>query len=320
VVSAANPATTHPGVVELLRGLDVAVYTGGDLEDRHLQALEHEPTLIVDSGFELCAAAARAGLPVRGAVEMSRSGIRRLREGAGVPFPVINVNDGRLKNAVENRHGVPEAIWQAVTQLTGLHLAGREVVVIGYGPVGKGIATHARALGMCVDVIEADPIRRLYAHYDGFRTPSQADAVRRARFVVTATGVGRVLTLDQLADARDGVILLNAGHGGDEIEVQAIRRAAATEDQVGPRVIRYTMDDGRRITILADGQPLNLVLNAGSPETVLLHFAVLGMALEWLGTQTRDGAGLPPGEHVVLEALERDASRLALEAHDAAGR
>jgi adenosylhomocysteinase len=315
VACAANPATTDLGVVSLLRNQGIEVYTGGDLENRYQQVLAHRPELIVDVGFDLLhtlletPAAKRA--PVRGAVEITRSGITRLRQRPPLDFPVININDGRLKNAVENRHGVGEALWQAVGRLTGMHLSGRRVVVVGYGAVGRGIAAYARAAGMSAEVVERDPVRRLFAHYDGFPTPTLEDALSRAGIVVTATGGANVIAAQHLANARDGLVLINAGHGGDEIDVKGIRRAATRVDQVADHVVRYRLDGGPRVTLLGDGHPLNIVLNSGSPEPVLLHFAVIGLALERLTEEP-----LPPGEILVPESIEDRAALLALEALD----
>lgn len=311
VFSSCNPATTDPGTVELLRNHGLDVYTGGDLGDRHAQVLSHGPHLLVDVGFDLISALLdrhpeRVGA-VRGAIEVTRSGVTRLRERGGLPFPVVNINDGRLKDAVENRHGVGEAIWQAVARLTGMHLAGRRCVVVGYGPVGKGLALYGRAAGMAVEVVETDPVRRLFAHYDGFPTPSLADALPRAGILVTATGRPGVVGVDELAAARDGLVLVNAGHGGDEIDVRGIERASARRDHIADQVVRHKLESGPRVTVLGGGHPLNIVLNAGSPEPVLLHFAVLGLALEQLAR-----GGLPAGERPVDDAIEGAAARAAL--------
>lgn len=316
VVSAANPGTTDPGAVDLLRSHGIEVYTGGDMENRHLQVLDHKPDLLVDVGFELVGtlldrrpAQARQ---VRAAVEITRSGITALRRRAELPFPVVNINDGRLKDAVENRHGVGEGIWQAVARLTGMHLSGRRVLVIGYGPVGRGLAAYARAAGTSVEVIESDPIRRLFAHYDGFPTPSLAAGLSRATIVVTATGASKALTLEDLQHTRSDVVLVNAGHGGDEIDVRGIEHAAVRMDNVADQVVRYRLESGRRVTVLGGGHPLNIVLNAGSPEPVLLHFAVLGLTLEWLAGRP----DLPTGEVVVTDEIENRAALLALKALD----
>jgi adenosylhomocysteinase len=227
-----------------------------------------------------------------------------------LPFPVINLNDGRLKDAVENRHGVGEALWQAVAHLTGMHLAGRRVLIIGYGPTGKGIAAYARAAGTTVEVVELDPIRRLFAHYDGYPTPTLADGLTRASIVVTATGRPGSLSVEALGSARDGVVLVNAGHGGNEIDVAGIEDIAERKDNIGPQVQIWHLPKGPRLTLLGGGHPLNIVLNSGSPEPVLLHFALLGLTLEWLAS----GPELLDGETVVPESLERGAAEHALRA------
>jgi adenosylhomocysteinase len=318
IVSAANPGTTDPGTVDLLRNLGMSVYTGGDMENRHLQVLEHSPRILVDVGFDCVSTLLdhRKDLieNVKGAVEITRSGITRLREREDLPFPVININDGRLKNAVENRHGVGEAVWQAVSILTGMHLAGRRVAIIGYGPVGRGLAMHAKAAGMNVEVVERDKVRRLFAHYDGYPTPTLHNALERVSMAVTATGNPNVITVENLKGARDGLLLVNAGHGSDEIDMQSVKRAAERVDYVADQVVRYRLENGTRVTVLGDGHPLNIVLNSGSPEPVLLHYAVLGMALEWIST-----GDIQPGEVLVTDAIEQRAAQLALDALNLAG-
>ncbi|MCB9674634.1 MAG: hypothetical protein H6737_05915 [Alphaproteobacteria bacterium] len=315
VVSAANPGTTDPGAVALMRNLGVEVYTGGDMKDRHLQVLDHHPHVIGDVGFELVGTLLdkRSDLlpHVKAAVEITRSGIHRLRARKEHPaLPVVNINDGRLKDAVENRHGVGEGVWQAVARLTGMHLAGRRLVVVGYGPVGRGLAAYARAANMSVEVVESDPVRRLFAHYDGYPTNELREALHDAGIVVTATGAANALKVDDIRVAPSGVVLLNAGHGNDEIDVAALKDGAERVDNVADQVVRYRLEGGQRVTLLGDGSPLNIVTNSGSPEPVLLHFAVLGLTLEWIA---RFGE-LEPGEQIVPEEIETRAAILALEA------
>ena len=303
VLSAANPRTTDQASVDLLRNLGFKVYTGGDMEDRHLQTLEHEPNFVVDVGFELfetLLSNRRAAInAVRAGVEITRNGITRLRGRAGVPFPVVNINDGRLKDRVENRHGVGEALWQAVSMTTGMHLAGRRVLVVGYGPVGRGLANYARAAGMAVEVCEQDPVRRLFAHYDGYPTPDLRDGLQRARLLVTATGRREAVTVEDLTHARDGLVLVNAGHGGDEIDVDGIQRVATNRDHVAEEVWRYTFENGHAVTVLGEGHPLNIVLNSGSPEPRAPAFCCVGshpgMAL--LGSRPRPRRGCDASGH-----------------------
>lgn len=317
-ISAANTGTTDPGAVDLLRSAGAEVYTGGDLEDRHRQVLAHDPKLLLDLGFELSTAlldTPEAPASVRGVIETTRSGTTRLRQRRHLPFPVVNINEGQLKHAVESRHGVGEGIWHAVSRLTAMHLPGRRVAVIGYGPVGRGLAAYARAGGMSVEVVETEPIRRLFAHYDGFPTPSLSQALARARIIVTATGGSNVLDLERVAQARDGAVLVNAGRGGDEIDVDSIRSAAVRADNIADQVVRYRLESGKRIVVLGDGYPLNIVLSSGSPEPVLLHFAVAALTLEWLA----GGPDLTTGELVVPPHIEQEVAKLALTALDGSG-
>ncbi len=311
-VCGASNATTDHGVVALLRDSGLDVYTTGSREDYHLQVLDHEPDLVADVGANLIGTLvtrrADQARRLRGAVEVTKTGVTRMRA-LSVPFPVVNINDGRLKPAVENRHGVGEGLWHAVQSLTGMHLAGRRVGVVGYGPVGRGVAAYARSHGATVEVVEREPIRRLVAHYDGFPTPDLAACIERVAILVTCTGATGVIGVEDLRDARDGLVLVNAGHGNDEIAAPGLRAAAEAVEQVADHVVSIRIEDGPTVILLADGHPLNIVTNAGSPEPVLLHFAVLGLTLDWL-TQTE----LPPGETLVTEDIERDAAQLALQA------
>lgn len=309
VVSAANPATTDMGVVTYLRSLGVEVHSGGGVKDGVSATVAAEPLLFADVGFALGEALLHAGALPRAGVEITRSGITRLRAAGPVPFPIMNINDGQLKPAIENRRGVGEGLWPGFTAVTGMHLSGRQVAVLGYGPVGAGVASFARAAGASVEVVETDAPRRLIAHYDGFPTPSTTAALGRAQIVVTATGARHTLNALALSQLRDGAVVLSAGHGGDEIALDWLRTEAESIDNIGVRVVRYRLGDGRHITVLGEGNPLNIVLNSGSPEPVLLHFAVLGLALEWLA---RNGA--PAGELALPPGIEADAAQVALAA------
>jgi adenosylhomocysteinase len=316
VLCGASEATTDQGVVHLLRDNGVNVYTTGSREDYHLQVLAHEPSLVADVGADLIGTLVKRrpsqAAELKGAVEVTKSGVNRMRR-LDIPFPVININDGQLKPAIENRHGVGEGLWHSVQALTGMHLSGRRVCVIGYGPVGRGVAAYARAAGANVEIVEQDPVRRLIAHYDGFPAPSLLDCLSRTSIVVTATGASSVLKATDLQSAGRDFVLLNAGHGGDEIDIKGIKAAADGIDQVADLVVRYRLPGGSSCTVLADGHPLNIVTNAGSPEPVLLHFAVLGLTLEWLTTHS-----LTPGEHRIPQGIEKRAAEHAIQAlgHD----
>ena len=316
VVCAANVDTTDPGVVELLRAQGIEVVHGRDRDnhDRHLATIAHGPDLVADVGFELLGTLLTRApdhiANVKGAVEITRTGINRLRALRELPFGVVNINDSELKHNVENRHGVGEGLWPCLTDLTGMHLSGRRVLVVGYGPVGQGLASYARARGASVEVVEIDPIRRLVATYDGYPTPSAEEGLRRADIAVTVTGHRHAISVAQLRKVGSNLLLVNAGHGDDEIDVAGLAAAAVRGDQLGPQCVRYQLrDKGPWLTVLGGGNPLNIVFNAGSPEPVLLHFALLGLTLEWLARES-----LAPGEVLVPRGLQSEVATLALSA------
>jgi adenosylhomocysteinase len=313
VVSAADEATTDHAVVELLRELGIEVHTSGDVKDPHMAVLEHGPNLVADVGFNLVATlldrAPEQIEHIKAAVEITRSGITHLRARTDLPFGVVNINDGQLKHHVENRHGVGEALWGAVRQITGLHLAGRRVLVVGYGAVGQGLAAYAKAAGSVVEIVDITATRRLAAHYDGFPTPELEDALSRVEIAVTATGEPNAIPLSALKKAGREMVLVNAGHGGDEIDVEGLCAQAAEGVEVGPNCTRYRLENGPWLSLLGNGHPLNIVTNSGSPEPVLLHFAVLGLTLEWLASNT-----IPNGEVAVPPEIEELAATLALAA------
>lgn len=311
VVCAANEATTDPGVVELLRQQGIQVETGRDGNDRYRATLDAHPELIADVGYELISTLLeqrpKQASEVRAAVEITRTGINRLRQ-RPAPFGVMNINDGELKYNVENRHGVGEGLWPCVTNITGMHLSGRRVLVIGYGPTGQGVATYARAFGASVEVVEIDPIRQLVAQYDGFPTPDLAAGLERADIAVTVTGNKGALPLSALEAVDSDLVLVNAGHGRDEIDVTGLRGSAVEGDELGPHCVRFRLRaKGPWLSVLGDGNPLNIVLNAGSPEPVLLHFALLGRTLEHLA-----GERPSPGEHRVPRSLEAEVATAAI--------
>lgn len=307
VLAAANPATTDGAVVEYLRELGVEVHTGAGRSDAQTAVVAAKPDLVGDVGFALGEELLRASFsPPLGLVEITGTGIDRLRKRAAIPFPVLNINDGKLKTAIENRHGVGEGLWQAYTALTGQHLAGRRVRVIGYGRVGAGVAAYAKAGGAVVEVVDTDPVRQLIARFDG-HVPVEPDAVTRPHVVVTASGTAGALSVAHMAKLPEDAVVINAGHGPEEIDVAALADEATEVDHIGPRVVRYRHPAGGHIVVLGHGSPLNIVMNAGSNEPVLLHFTLLALGLRWLREAPR-----PAGEIKLPHHLEAEVARLWL--------
>ena len=324
-----NEATTDPDVVALLREQGITVHTGrGNVANRHRATLDSDPHLIADVGFELLGALLdrsedQAGA-LRGAVEVTRTGVnrwisRQSNKSAPLPLRLVNLNDTELKSHVENRHGVGSGLWGCVIQITGLHLAGRKVVVVGYGPVGQGIAATARNQGANVEVVDTDDMRRLVASYDGFPTPSLTEGLERADIAVTATGRAGAVSVEQLAELKSDVVLVNAGHGADEIDVAGLEAEAVEGDQLSELCLRLRLrPKGPWLTVLAGGNPLNIVMNAGSPEPVLMQFALLGLTMEWQASGELDLGGqhapMAYGCSPVPRELELEIARRALRA------
>jgi adenosylhomocysteinase len=210
-------------------GVEVRARTGmsaGELDETLAWLVSEPADALCDMGGDLIAAAAAAGHRPAGALEATTTGLHRL-EGLQIPFPVLDWNGIALKDLIHNRHHVGVETWPAFSAITGLALYGREVIVVGFGPVGQGVAARARDLGAVVTVVDLDPVRLVQAQHDGCRVAEMAVALRTASVVVTATGFDGVLGEQQLAEVADGAILLNVGHSDREIDVAWLDRHRA---------------------------------------------------------------------------------------------
>jgi adenosylhomocysteinase len=216
----------------------------------------------------------------------------------------------------DNTCGTGQSVIDGVLRATNTLLAGRVVVVAGYGACGRGIAGAARGLGAQVVVTEVDPVRALEAVLAGFRVLPMADAAPAGEVFITATGSRDVIAAGHLPDLRDGAILANAGHFDVEIDVRALAEAAVkvTRD-VRPHTDEYLLADGRRLLLLAEGRVVNLVAAEGNPPQVMdVSFAGQALVLAWLATAA---AGLPAGVHAVPAEIDEQIARLTLESSGA---
>jgi adenosylhomocysteinase len=252
---------------------------------------------------------------VRGGCESTATGVIRLRrmaaEGA-LAFPMVAADATTTKRMFDNTCGTGQSVIDGVLRATNVLLAGRVVVVAGYGPSGRGIAEAARGLGAQVVVTEVDPVRALEAVLAGFRVLPMADAVPSGEVFITATGSRDVIAAGHLPAVRDGAILANAGHFDVEIDVRALTEAAVkvTRD-VRPHTDEYLLADGRRLLLLAEGRVVNLVAAEGNPPQVMdVAFAGQALALGWLAGGE---AALPPGVHAVPADIDEQIARLTLE-------
>ncbi|HEX9040099.1 MAG TPA: adenosylhomocysteinase [Trebonia sp.] len=279
------------------------------------------PDLVLDDGGDLVSTlhtiAPREVLDrVRGGCEGTTTGVLRLRRMAAeatLAFPMIAASDTPVTRIVDNTHGTAQSVIDGLLRASGVLLAGKTMVVAGFGACGAGIAESARALGARVVITEVDPVRALDAVLRGFRVLPIAEAAPLGEIFITATGSAEVITAEHLAVMRDGAVLANAGHFDVEIDVRALSAmAVAVETDVRPHADAYQLPDGRRLLLLAEGRVVNLVAADGHPPEVMdLAFGIEALALSWLsGNEDK----LPPGVHRVPADIDAEAARLVLAA------
>ena len=251
---------------------------------------------------------------IKGGVESTTTGVIRLRRMAAegvLAFPVIAANDTAAKRIVDNTCGTGQSAIDGILRATNTLLAGKTVVVAGFGAGGRGVAERARGFGAQVIVTEIDPVRALDASLRGFRVLPMAQAAPLGEVFITVTGSCDVIAADHLAKMRDGAILANAGHFDTEIDLRALAGlAVAVQRGVRPHVDAYDLGDGRNLLLLAEGRVVNLVAAEGHPPEVMdLAFGIEALALAWLAT---NGGKLPVGVHEVPADIDAEAARLVL--------
>ena len=329
-LAASNPLSTQDDIAAALAATGgVAVFARAGVDRRtyyeHIAlALGTDgapgPDLVIDDGGDLVNTlhTERADvLPqVRGGCEGTTTGVLRLRrmaaEGA-LAFPVIAASDTPAKRLVDNTHGTGQSVIDGLLRASGILLAGKTVVVAGFGSCGTGIAECARSLGARVLITEVDPVRALDAVLRGFRVLTLSDAAPLGEVFITATGSAEVITAEHMAVMRDGAILANAGHFDVEIDVRALESlAVVTHTGVRPHVDAFELPDGRRLLLLAEGRVVNLVAAEGHPPEVMdLAFGIEALALAWLAGNAEK---LASDVHPVPPDIDAEAARLVLAA------
>jgi adenosylhomocysteinase len=314
---AANPLSTRDEVAAALverHGAVVQARRGESPDDyaRHIGALvKSRPQITVDDGADLISTlhAAGADKGMLGGMEETATGLVRVRSLGDLACPVLAVNDARVERSINDRFGTGQSAFDGILRATNLLLSGRTVVVLGYGWTGKGIALRARGAGAEVIVCEVDPLRALEARMEGFRVMPSLAAAERGDVFITVTGVRVVLGAAHFERMRDGAVLANAGHFDVEIDLEALRSAAAGVRDVLPLVEQYDLGD-RRLNLLARGRVVNLAAAEGHPAEVMdVSFALQALCVEHLA---REGARLPPGVQAVPDAIDREVARLKL--------
>ncbi|MEJ7902064.1 MAG: adenosylhomocysteinase [Thermomicrobiales bacterium] len=324
VMCASNPLSTQDDVAAALveAGIPVFAIKGedGKTYHRHIhQAIAHHPHILIDDGADVVTILHKEYpelLPdILGATEETTTGVIRERamEAAGVlKFPVIAVNDADTKHFFDNRYGTGQSTIDGILRATNILLAGRTVVVAGYGWCGKGIATRIRGMGSKVIVTEVDPIRALEAAMDGFVVETMEQAAPKADLVVTATGNINVVDRHHFESLKDGAILANSGHFNSEINLKALAEMSGEGRRtLRPFVEEFTFGD-KSLIVLGEGRLINLAAAEGHPASVMdMSFANQALASEYL---VKAGRTLENRVYAVPQDIDKNIAALKLAA------
>lgn len=323
-ITGSNPLSTQDDVCAALVESNIRVFARYNPSPEEyklhlIKTLETEPDLIIDDGGDLVAILheERPDLieKVRGGAEETTTGILRLkalaREGR-LRFPMLAVNDAMCKYLFDNRYGTGQSVWDGINRTTNLVVAGKTVVVIGYGWCGKGVAMRAKGLGAKVIVTEVDPIKAIEAYMDGFEVMSMEEAASRGDYFVTVTGNKDCIRKEHFLKMKDGAILANAGHFDVEINLKDLEAVSVQKRKVRQNITEYRLAKGERLYLLAEGRLVNLAAGDGHPAEIMdMTFALQALGLEYINTHY---PSLPKDVLKVPEELDRTVASYKLEA------
>jgi len=323
VLCASNPLSTQDDVAAaLVDEYDISVFAiKGEDNDTYYQhieaAVDHKPQLTMDDGADVIGVLhshRREQLgDIIGGTEETTTGVIRLRalerDGA-LGFPVVAVNDAKTKHFFDNRYGTGQSTIDGIVRATNILLAGRKFVVAGYGWCGRGVALRAKGMGSNVIVTEVDPLRALEAAMDGYEVLPMARAAEVGDIFVTATGDKSVITGEHIERMKDGAVLANTGHFNVEIDIPALRALATGTRTLRQFVNEFTLEDGRRVYLIADGRLVNLAAAEGHPAQVMdMSFANQALSAEYM---VANAASLERRVYPVPEEIDKEIARLKL--------
>ena len=294
-VTGSNPLSTQDDVAAALvkAGLNVFAWHGATEEEynAHIrETLSHHANIIIDDGGDLVHmlhTELQDELPyVIGGCEETTTGIIRLiaMNNAGkLRFPMVKVNNADCKHLFDNRYGTGQSVWDGINRTTNLIVAGKNVVVAGYGWCGKGVAMRAKGLGAQVYVTEIDPIKAIEAYMDGFTVLPMSEAAKVGDFFVTVTGCAWVITEKDFLLMKEGAILCNAGHFDVEVDMKRLREIAVEAKEMRYNIMGYTLPNGRHVYVLAEGRLVNLAAGDGHPAEIMdMSFAIQALSARYL--------------------------------------
>ena len=294
-ITGSNPLSTQDDVAAALvhEGIETFAWYNASPEEyaEHLYlTAAKKPHLIIDDGGDLVSLLHKS-FPnhlsnIIGGAEETTTGLIRLRameKNNILAFPMIAVNDARCKHLFDNRYGTGQSVWDGIMRSTNLIVAGKNVVVAGYGWCGKGVAMRAKGLGAKVTVCEVDPVKALEAYMDGFQVMPLLEAASTGDIFITVTGCSKVITEEHFAVMKDRAILANAGHFDIEIDKESLASLAEGPRRVRHNVDAYTFKDGRRLYLLGEGRLVNLAAADGHPAEIMdMSFSLQILALKYL--------------------------------------
>ncbi len=294
-ITGSNPLSTQDDVAAALAkaGHNVYAWHGATEEEyfAHIrETLSHHANIIIDDGGDLVHmlhTELREEIPyVIGGCEETTTGILRLeamnREGK-LLFPMVKVNNADCKHLFDNRYGTGQSVWDGINRTTNLIVAGKNVVVAGYGWCGKGVSMRAKGLGAKVIVTEVDPVKAIEAYMDGFTVMPMREAAKIGDIFVTVTGCAGVITEEDFLVMKEGAVLCNAGHFDVEVDVKRLREMAVEAREMRANIMGYTLPDGKHLYVLAEGRLVNLAAGDGHPAEIMdMSFAIQALCAKYL--------------------------------------
>lgn len=322
-VTGSNPLSTQDDIAAALAksGMSVFAVHGASAEEYHAhlqEVIKVRPNIIIDDGGDLVNLIHneyRELLPeVLGGCEETTTGIIRLQAMAAdgaLEFPMLAVNNAKCKYLFDNRYGTGQSVWDGINRTTNLIVAGKTVVVAGYGWCGKGVSMRAKGLGAQVVVTEVDAVKAMEAVMDGFTVLPMEEAAEIGDFFVTVTGCKDVITEKAMRRMKNGAILCNAGHFNVEINIGDLEKLSVAQFESRKNITGYKMADGRVLHLIAEGRLVNLAAGDGHPAEIMdMSFAIQALCARYIAQHK----GLSKGVHFVPEEIDREVARRKLAA------
>jgi adenosylhomocysteinase len=317
-ITSCNPLTTDDDVAVALSDQLHVYAKRGQTRDEYYESLnkvlDSEPNIIIDDGGDLTTLLhTERKLEIMGGNEETTTGVMRLKimEKQGIlKFPMFDVNDAEMKHLFDNRYGTGQSTLDGIMSTTNILIAGKNVVVAGYGWCGKGIAMRMKGMGAKVTVTEVDPVKAIEAHMDGFIVKKMEEAIKDADIVVTATGVRDIVRKEHFLKAKNGCIFANSGHFDVEINKNDLSSISKEKKNVRKYVEEYILKDGKKLYLLGEGRLINLVGGQGHPVEIMdLSFSIQALTAEYI---VKNHSNLDKKVYPVPKEIDRGVAEIAL--------